>query len=109
MTLIEFLLARIAEDEVVARACPRTEMRIGTIDRRGDHALVAHVARWEPTRVLAECESKRLIVAAHPRCTAGDHCVCECEWGSPDSAPCLTLAALALPYVDHPAYREATA
>ena len=46
MTLIEFLLARIAEDEVVARACPRTEMRIGTIDRRGDHALVAHVARW---------------------------------------------------------------
>lgn len=91
MTLDEFLLARIAEDEAQAR--------------RG----FAHPGRWitqsgipdgvpngiSCTAVLAECAAKRLIVGADRRCffestTCGDE----------------PLRALATVYADHPDYRQ---
>lgn len=59
-----------------------------------------HIARWDPARVLAEIAAKRRILALEPD---GDH------GGYPDgysSAKHEALALLALPYADHPDYRE---
>lgn len=91
MNVTEFLLARIAEDELLAghaaegefeahphwRAFSDTE---GTHVVNDDDCLIAeqswgavvpneeaeHIACWDPARVLAECEAKRAIVQAHP-------------------------------------------
>jgi hypothetical protein len=82
----EFLDARIAEDEEGARIHPR---------------------EWWSTRLEAECEAKRQIVAEHPHLmfmvtdpkpAACDRCQVR-GW-------CRTLRLLALPYVDHPDYRQ---
>lgn len=115
MTLTEFLLARIAEDEGVARRAsgalaftqdyPRKAWiesasgeRVVEFDERrlvaADQATLAlceQMARWLPGRVLAECEAKRRIMDLHNPCghwTAGN--------------PCEELCALASPYADHP-------
>lgn len=103
-TLTEFLLARYAEDEAVARRF------------HPDESLHVHFAGdAEPTalytaaRVLAECEAKRRIVEHHE--VWHGHCeVCAEEevWGERSSmtAPCPTLRLLALPYADHREFRE---
>lgn len=73
MTLVEFLLARIAEDEVAADAAHRESMRghagPGFIRSRIAWAEQAEsvrgrglIERMTPARVLAECEAKRRIV-----------------------------------------------
>ena len=65
MTITEFLLARIAEDEAEARATPKRErFRVAAVDEATANAITAHAARWEPVRVLAECEAKRRIIEA---------------------------------------------
>lgn len=81
MTLADFLLARIAEDE--AGVIP--EWQFGT-----------------PSRVLAECDAKRQIV---------DMCGYHLEFSgdvtpASDDLATATLHFLALPYADHPDYRE---
>ena len=86
MTLTQFLLARITEDEQLAMmATPgrwsrsgqqlqahrqdgmpygavarNPRLMSGTWKRNADH-----IARHEPARVLTECESKRRIIALH--------------------------------------------
>jgi hypothetical protein len=92
MTLTEFLLARIAEDEESARfAMSRNDG--GALDYAGQwFGAVGHAERWEPVRVLAECEAKRRIVE---RCRASNG-----YWGAE------VERMLALPYADHPDYRE---
>lgn len=55
-----------------------------------------------PARVLAECEAKRQIVAAH----ADDHKFCGDEVILEPGAPCDTLLTLAAVYADHPDYRD---
>ena len=99
MTLTEFLLARIAEDEDIARNTMAS-------------------MKWS-TRVLAECEAKRRIVELHADGGNSqgyddtgygeyDHACTECgafgeygiEW------PCATLRALAYVYAGHPDYRQ---
>jgi len=91
MTLTEFLLARIAEDEAVARAAAtrpivtthlasniRREVKPDSIvviwridedaqggspsDRGTFREGQAHFERFDPARVLAECDAKRRIV-----------------------------------------------
>lgn len=82
MTITEFLLARIAEDEAVARAIydhdrwileedGNGDEWVTEVDRADQHWRVAmtkrighgeHIARHDPARVLAECEAKRRIV-----------------------------------------------
>jgi hypothetical protein len=99
MTLTEFLLARIAEDEDDARAA------------------VDDDPNWlYPARGLAECEAKRRIVALHEATTdfSGEvYCwVCSnVERTGLDTylepMPCPTLRLLALPYADHPDYQPA--
>jgi hypothetical protein len=99
MTLTDFLLARIAEDETNLREM--TNPREAAVRVEGASAPeVRHFAN--PDRVLAECEAKRRIVEAHREWDDND-------WQSPAyfSAPMdLVLSLLALPYADHPDYRE---
>ena len=111
--LIEFFLARIAEDEAAARLAD------GVTDKQEDdwqdvtqpltladtlkHESWAkkygyayeHIARHDPARVLRECEAKRRIVE-----TAQDIDMIENEWGQS------ILRDLASVYSDHPDYRE---
>jgi hypothetical protein len=137
MTLAEFLLARIAEDEAVAQAAIRPEPVKGwspprvddgrwatdhgmyeervegigiTIYDEGGHSVeqAEHIARYDPARVLADCEAKRRIVALHGADKWGRFCLtCDDEESDvpercPVDYPCSTLRALALPYADHP-------
>jgi len=133
--LTEFLSARIAEDEAVARDAggknwthwpeagwvevieKEIDPRVGGYGRvitgfvqpqqgwSGDiYALgvdehyAEHIVRHAPARVLAECESKRRIVARH-RPTGGIGCECSEVW------PCANLLDLASVYAEHPDYR----
>lgn len=83
MTLTDFLLARIAEDETEANVMLRQYREGGDVASR----------RWR--RVLAECEAKRRIVEEHREQAGGGCDVC-----SRHEYPCATLRALALPYAD---------
>jgi len=88
MDLAEFLLARIAEDEAVAREGGQWDggMGIEWCDVGGiSESLVIGT-----DRVLAECEAKRQLLEIDAR-QATDKGI---------------LEALALPYADHPEYRS---
>jgi hypothetical protein len=109
MTLTEFLLARIAEDEEAAQGATIEPVGSGRtwFDGWSDaHPVGRHIGRWAPARVLAECEAKRLIVNLH--------------WPGHDEEPdpeggcvecgeirghCLTRLYLAIPYADHPQFQ----
>lgn len=113
MNLTEFLLARIAEDEegaqtkfVARRMIGRKIVEVPIAMRPGGWAL-------SPARVLAECEAKRRIVEMHPIYgdDLGDDAQHDCpgEWVNhvdDPNEPCPTLRLLALPYADHPSYRQ---
>lgn len=138
MTLTEFLLARIAEDETVARAAVGTAALANQTgkwqfkhvrDQYGSTQIVfavaergvmtqaadmttawesdergRHIVRWDPARVLAECEAKRRIMGLHwTNDPAGPAPICNLCLYKP---PCETLTYLALPYADHPDYDE---
>jgi hypothetical protein len=121
MTLAEFLLARIAEDEEVVRGV-YTKGAWGSPGALSDHegvevyaldsgAPVAtvhdrrdarQVARFNPARMLADCQAKRQIAQA----------VIDGQWAQfPDyaggyvSAMEDAVAYLAAAYADHPDYR----
>lgn len=124
MTLTEFLLARIAEDEKAALPfrnrlgeddawrCDEVGGKVrsvmpqhfGNSDVMAEsdtHLTAAHIARHDPARVLAECEAKRRIVndlRPEGRRIASVRPL----WRMHDDI----LAALALPYADHPDWRE---
>ena len=123
MTLTDFLLARISEDEDAAAAAqshPGTSLTEGWVvdaasdfigrrrvlrsghtrymqpvatDVAGHRAL--HIARFDPARVLAECAAKRRIVERHTACD-------ETSFGE----PCADLRDLAAVYANHPEWRE---
>lgn len=119
MTLTEFLLARIAEDETGARKA---------FDFHGDknHGSRHYGAGFDydclectmdapfrPSRVLAECKAKRQIVEQHlwlyNDLNAGPTCfTCWHRNGleGPGVWPCPTLRALAAVYADHDGYQE---
>ena len=76
-----------------------------------------HIARHDPAHVLAEADAKREITDLHrPEITdyvdgAGiesasvDCLTCDTR-GSSNTWPCKTVRLLALPYADHPDYRD---
>lgn len=123
VTIAEFLLARIAEDEEAATAATGKTWRVddetypmaiqvadshrdvvsgGRWGGEGnvfeDGADAHHIARHDPARVLAECEAKRRIVERHlANRLASDEVEFETE---------LVLRALASVYADHPDFRE---
>jgi len=144
MTLVEFLLARITEDEDEAKAAEHKNgskwtvdpfedggARInGTVDRganpraySGDRELwddetalgmwldtAMHVVRWDPARVLAECETKRAIIELWQQTDADDRVAfneVEAEKRvSRQTTLWSVLKLLALPFAGHPDYRE---
>lgn len=99
-----------------------------------DESVARHIARHDPARVLREVEAKRQIVDLHPYTTQRaassetslrsaygpnwekrlknldtPYCeTCDVDDGviASDGTPCETLRLLALPYADHPDYRE---
>jgi hypothetical protein len=104
VTLADFLLARIAEDEEAAR-CARMSDRDGGVETGS-----AHISRWPPPRVLAECEAKRRMISLANSAIAE----AEAEPGPPSgplfearaSLAQTMLRAAALPYADHPEYLQ---
>lgn len=122
MTLTEFLLARIAEDERVARAVESAkrpdpvsrseflaEHEISDVDvvqrwetrTRQLHDLGTHLVGAYPRRVLAECEAKRRIVEHQTQRPEKDF------RPLPPAVDTPVLRLLALPYAGHPDYDEA--
>lgn len=115
MTLVEFLNARLDEDETVAR---RAEESPGAY--RGHAAGTAPLwtvsaasafghelgprgsVEATPGRMLLEVEAKRRIVV---KCVD----IFSVKWWEYEDAPdlaCETLELLAMPYADHDDYRE---
>jgi hypothetical protein len=90
MTLADFLLARIADDERLARAAKATEDDHDSIFGGSPTADHHHYRRHTPDRVLAECDAKRRIVESFK--------------GVPLFAQVLRL--LALSHADHPDYDQ---
>lgn len=100
-TLADFILARIAEDEAVAREATQRgrwaddDTTPWVCDEQTDHVAM------HPARVLAQCEAVRRIVEEH-----ADVDPCDAHDASFETIDCDTLRALALPYADHPEFRE---
>ena len=128
--LAKFLLARISEDEAAARAVKPlghnfdmggnrrddrfTHGRLGFASEDGyprrlpEGGEGAHFARWEPARVLAECEAKRRIVKEAHAVAVATHGVVDIPTWSTGLAGDLAdhvLVQLASAYADHPDYR----
>ena len=104
ITLTDFLLARITEDEAEAQTegiREPTTCEPVVLDFDGTVAMIV-----SPARVLAECEAKRRIVErAHRASSAFNQSINPTTSGVAMTMD-LVLAALALPYADHPDYRE---
>ena len=126
LTIAEFLLARITEDEELARKAAQAKPRDydskapGAAWEATDNGMVAgnkealwdcegsaslcmnpvhaqHVAAWDPARVLAECAGKRAVISA---------CL-EIPYGADENADYLrdmAMAAFATVYKSHPDY-----
>lgn len=125
MTLIEFLTARLDEDERAARfafadhndAGPEwTEVRSGAVSV-GDHedelftfdaGISRHIVRHDPARVLREIAAKRAVLDLHTWTASLDGCwSCSGDHGAdPTPAPCETLRHMAAVHADHPDYQQ---
>ena len=110
MTLPEFLLACVAEDERVARGGERSPLY--TAPRRsGKTAVCAFWQTFDPAFVLAQCAAVRAVVALH-----ADHGH-ECATPEDASGPtygwyarthdCQTLRLIAQPYEGRPGWDAA--
>jgi len=124
MTITEFLLARIAEDEDLARRAvggfaERTDLPTKAVMRsasgealfefdekrmvesdRTTLDLAEHLCQWQPARVLAECAAKRAIIDRFP--SDGDPGGDGYNFGIE-----YAIYALAAVYADHLDYDEA--
>ena len=115
VTIADFLLARIAEDESMA-AVEQFSGQDWNIRADGLGAYAVRLAR--PARVLAECRSKRGILAEHPSVAhwaPGDRETMVCDQCSellhPEQHlvvpyPCPTVRHLAAVYDEHWQYRD---
>jgi hypothetical protein len=101
VTLADFLMARIAEDEAAAQSAA------DPMDRIGDGMEVWDGKDWrqfpDPARVLAECKAKKKIVERWEDPFG--------EWSAEQAEAArkqkeAALRHLALPFADHPEYRE---
>ncbi|PZS13677.1 MAG: hypothetical protein DLM57_16100 [Pseudonocardiales bacterium] len=115
MTLVEFLQARLAEDELIALAATdgsqqwRTHYDYRDVKDEDGHYVVqadtrrpsleqaAHIARHCPARVLREVEAKRAVIADYLRHDAAGDLL------ERDAVEDL-LEELCSVYADHPDY-----
>jgi len=116
MTITEFLLARIADDEEVARrfragwiaaGVPADDLDLD-FDTYSSHEYTEiglGLGRW-----LAECKARRRIVELHeidgPGAGSCEICTDRDYVGLVDEGPCDTLKALASVYADHPDFQD---
>lgn len=107
MTLVEFLRARLTEDE-------RKAMQVYRVDWDDPdgwanlHGLAReHAQHHPPARVLREVEAKRRIIRAHEKWCGG---YCEATYPDvdvgPDAAYYWAMKVHASVYDQHPDYRE---
>lgn len=107
MSIVEFLNARIDEDETEARKAINPPWR-----SEGLYVVVSDQdapadgdpkggARWHPKRVLAECEAKRQVVALAGIVTRGN-----LDGPSVSLWADRALRSLAAVYAEHPLYRD---
>jgi len=97
MTLIEFLLARIAEDETSEEVVDLYPVGAGRVRRE--------VSTTEPSdRVLAECEAKRLLIQRAESLAEYVDGTREDSRHTYEWTLLRLLAPLALPYADHTDY-----
>ncbi|GAA1909276.1 hypothetical protein GCM10009737_08130 [Nocardioides lentus] len=116
MTLVDFLLARIAEDEADARAAspgpwslasddPEQVVAVDGIEVTDAFALsgpqtratAAHIARHDPARVLAQCRAHRDVITV----------VSDVGWTGSYAVRDVVLGHLARAYRDHPDFDPA--
>lgn len=110
MTLPEFLLARIAEDEAGAQTRLISRRMIG--GKMVEVPLTVCSGGWafSPARVLAECEAKRRVVDLWRG--AGREASMGAEWPVKQffdgrlSVIEAAIRALATAYANHPDYRQ---
>jgi hypothetical protein len=85
-----------------------SEVFVSQVPNKPNHRQnAAHVARHDPTRVLAEVAAKKAIIDTHRR-QADRWCV-TCDVPGDYQGPphgCTTLRLLTAVYADHPDYRE---
>ncbi|MCD0450782.1 DUF6221 family protein [Actinocorallia sp. API 0066] len=122
MTLVDFLKARLDEDEVAATKASEfsavwaetgtwclDDMRhtvVGDGEAYCGPHNAEHIARHDPARVLCEVEAKRMIVRAHEKWCKGA-CETTSRGGETyDAAHWWALKALAIAYANHSDYRE---
>ncbi|MFF9910637.1 DUF6221 family protein [Streptomyces sp. NPDC013457] len=120
--LVEFLTARLDEDEQTARRAGDSFRQIGEtgviVATEGDRAeecasanwagVAEHIARHDPARVLAEVDAKRQIVTAFAEARKRDYNEEPANYfAGVHVALGAALDFLALPYADHPDYDEA--
>jgi len=112
MTLTDFLLARIAEDEADARQLAvdldrwdRERAANGADGTQGSIVVsTLHGGAFDPARVLAECEAKRRIVTTYLEMTTDEETA---EFMVGESSIFRTaLLDLAAIYAGHADYRE---
>jgi hypothetical protein len=103
LTITDFLLARIAEDEAVAQVAAGPNWTTGAM---GDKPHMIHKRRHDPVRVLAECKAKRAIVADLGGLIEYDR---DKFIVSPqvESVASRTLQRMGAPYADHPDFDPA--
>jgi len=128
VSLTDFLLARIAEDEGASSSATKAPWiddpstlaasvyapveDVYVTDPHNWDALssdTAHIARHDPARVLAECKAKRAIIGASVETlatTGSGFPADDSGYGEAHSLASFTLRALALPYADHADYCE---
>lgn len=85
-----------------AEDSPTVIMSVHAYDVHEGWQGAAHIARFDPARVLAECAAKRAIIAqAQPEHWLDDH-----AYGGYMEAIDVALYAMAAVYADHPEYRK---
>ncbi|MFC6886461.1 MULTISPECIES: DUF6221 family protein [Actinomadura] len=122
--LVDFLKARLAKDEQIARACSGTSWTVsapGTVsadDARAEdgrafvasvenEAYAEHIARQDPARVLRQVAAVRLVVEEHEKqAWVMEHGSRRETAQAAHAARETVLRLLASAYADHPAYRE---
>jgi hypothetical protein len=100
-TLVEFLIARISEDEAIAGMVEGGwpyRWELSTSNRRisfGHEVGPRGSVEASPARVLAECEAKRYLIDLYSASLAGNR---------PLAVLTELLIRFAAPYADHPDY-----
>jgi hypothetical protein len=115
-TITEFLEARIAEDEAVAREWDAAYNNPGPVPEYHYSIMRKHRKEWPtlwgaldkmpPARVLAECAAKRAIVEFADQVETMDYQITN-EWGGGlEGTGNNILKALAAVYASHPDYLQ---